>query len=120
MKNAKRMVTTRHVDLENRIKAEFVKMEQMMNVPSLISFKPYHVPSLTAPKHLDFGEMLRLAIQTRRKSHVALAASIKKEIVAMVLQTYVSDQTKNNTPVVTCLIVPKSLATGYPMGIASL
>ena len=119
MKNAKRMVTTQHVDLENRIKAESVKMEQMMNVPILISFEPYHVPSLTAPKHLDFGELLRLAIQTLKKSHVVLAESIKKEIVPMVLQTYVSDQTKNNTLVVTCLIAQKSLATGSPMVSAS-
>ena len=108
------------MDLENKIKAEFVKMEQMMNVPILISFEPYHVPSLTAPKHLEFGELLHLAIQTLRKSHVVLAASIKKEIVPMALQIDVSSQTWSNTLVVTCLIVPKSLATGYPMGIASL
>ena len=107
------------MDLENKIKAEFVKMEQMMNVPILISFEPYHVPSLTAPKYLDFGELLHLAIQTLRKSHVVLAASIKKEIVVMVLQINVSSQIWNNTLVVTCLIAQRSLATGSPMVIAS-
>ena len=107
------------MDLENKIKAEFVKMEQMMNVPSSISFEPYRAPFPTAPKHSDFGELLHLAIQTLRKSHVVLAASIKKEIVVMVLQINVSSQIGNNTLVVTCPIAQRSLATGSLMVIAS-